>query len=185
MDSVANRYAIALLSIARDENKIKEYVDEVEELISLFKENPQINILLKNYGLTRDEKKEILTNCFQNRITNSILNLFYVMIDNKRGGYLLQVCNEFVRIGMNELHVKKGIVYTTIHLSKEQLISMEKKVSKILNSNVILTNVIDLSLLGGFKIQIEDYILDDSMKSRLEKLKETIILKKGDNFWWK
>ena len=51
----------------------------------------------------------------------------------------------------------------------------------MLNANVTLQNKIDESLLGGFKIQVEDYILDDSMKNRLEKLKETITLKKGEN----
>jgi hypothetical protein len=51
----------------------------------------------------------------------------------------------------------------------------------LLNANVTLKNTIDNSLLGGFKIQVEDYILDDSMKNRLEKLKENITLKKGEN----
>ena len=58
---------------------------------------------------------------------------------------------------------------------------MEKKISTILSCNVTLQNQIDSSILGGFKIQVEDYILDDSMKNRLEKLKETITLKKGEN----
>ena len=58
---------------------------------------------------------------------------------------------------------------------------MESKISKMLNANVTLQNKIDESLLGGFKIQVEDYILDDSMQNRLNKLKETITLKKGEN----
>ena len=58
---------------------------------------------------------------------------------------------------------------------------MEEKVSQIINANVTLENKIDLSLLGGFKIQVEDYVLDDSLKNQLIKLKEEIILKKGEN----
>ncbi len=181
MDSVASRYAIALLSVAREENKVREYVDEIEQIISLFNQNQELKVLLKNYGLSIEEKKDILTQCFQNKISDYILNLFYVLIDNKRGGYILDVCQEFVRIGLLELHIKRGIVYTTIPLSKEQLLAMSKKVSEILKAQVTLINQIDLSILGGFKIQVEDYILDDSMKNRLEKLKETIILRKGDN----
>ena len=53
--------------------------------------------------------------------------------------------------------------------------------SSILNANVTLVNKLDESLLGGFKIQVEDYILDDSIKNRLANLKQTIILKKGEN----
>ena len=109
------------------------------------------------------------------------MNLFYVLIDNKRGGYLLATCEEFVKIALNELNIKSGVVYTTIKLSSKQIKGLEKKVSSILNANVTLTNKLDESLLGGFKIQVEDYILDDSIKNRLSNLKQTIILKKGEN----
>ena len=181
MDSVASRYAIALLSIAREENKIKEYVDEIQQIIDILNENKELLILLKNYGLSNSEKKETLDVCFKDKISEYILNLLYVLIDNKRGNCILDVLNEFVRIGLNELNIKTGVIYSTILLSNEQLSLVEKKVSKILNANVTLKNTIDNSLLGGFKIQVEDYILDDSMKNRLEKLKENITLKKGEN----
>lgn len=181
MDSVASRYAIALLSIAKEENKIKEYVLEVENLVEIFESNKDLVLLLKDHGLSKDEKKETISLCFEGKINEFILNLLYVLVDNKRGGYILDVCNEFVRIGLNELNIKRGIVYSTIKLTKTQLKGMESKISKMLNANVTLRNVIDENLLGGFKVQVEDYILDDSMKNRLEKLKETITLKKGEN----
>lgn len=181
MDSVASRYAIALLSIAREENKIKEYVDETQQIIELLNENKQLLVLLKNYGLSSIEKKETLKICFENKISEYILNLLYVMVDNKRGNCIFDVLNEFVRIALNELNIKSGIIYSTILLSNEQILLIEQKVSKLLKANVTLKNKIDKDLLGGFKIQVEDYIIDDSMKSRLEKLKETIILKKGEN----
>lgn len=181
MDSVASRYAIALLSIAKEENKIKEYVLEVENLVEIFEKNKDLVLLLKDHGLSKDEKKETISLCFEGKINEFILNLLYVLIDNKRGGYILDVCNEFVRIGLNELNIKRGIVYSTIKLTKTQLKGIESKISKMLNANVTLRNIIDENLLGGFKVQVEDYILDDSMKNRLEKLKETITLKKGEN----
>ena len=181
MDSVASRYAIALLSVAREENDIKGYVEEIEEIAKLLNDNKELLILLKNYGLSLDEKKQVLKTCFELKIKEYILNLFYVLIDNKRGGYILDVCNEFVRIGLNELNIKRGIVYTTIKLTSKQLTAIEKKVSKLLNANVTLTNIIDKSILGGLKVQVEDYILDDSIKNHLLKLKETITLKKGES----
>ena len=181
MDSVASRYAIALLSIAKEEFKVKEYVEEVEQLAAIFEENSDLVRLMKDFGLSKEDKKETLSLCFGNKVSEYILNLFYVLIDNKRGGYILDVCNEFVRIGLNELNIKRGIVYSTIKLTTLQLKGMENKISKMLNANVTLRNIIDEDLLGGFKIQVEDYILDDSIKNRLEKLKETITLKKGEN----
>lgn len=180
MDSVASRYAIALLSIAREENKIKEYCDEVNDIASILQKNDELLYLLKSYGLSKDEKKETLKVIFEGKISQFILNLFYVLIDNSRGGLILSTCNEFVRIALNELNIKSGVVYTTNKLTSKQLKAMEKRISSILNANVTLTNIIDNSIIGGFKIQVEDYILDDSIKTRLANLKQSIILKKGE-----
>ena len=70
MDSVASRYAIALLNIAREERKIKEYVDEVEQLGKLLSQNKDLLTLLKDYGLSTIEKKNLLTSIFENTHLN-------------------------------------------------------------------------------------------------------------------
>ena len=82
MDSVASRYAIALLNIAREERKIKEYVDEVEQIGNLLSQNKDLLTLLKDYGLSTTEKKNLLTSIFEKKISEYILNLLYVLIDN-------------------------------------------------------------------------------------------------------
>lgn len=180
MDSVASRYAIALLSIAREENKIKEYNAEVEQLIDLFKANPDLTRILKDYGLSSKEKKETIDLLFKGKIQEYIHNLMYVVIDNKRGSELLSIFEEFNRIALKEMNIRRGVVYSTIALTKQEMVDLEKKVSKILKAQVTLQNQLDASLFGGFKIQVEDYILDNSMKNRLNQLKETLTIKKGE-----
>ena len=64
MDSVASRYAIALLSIAKEEFKVKEYVEEVEQLAAIFEENSDLVRLMKDFGLSKEDKKETLSLCF-------------------------------------------------------------------------------------------------------------------------
>lgn len=181
MDSVANRYAVALLSLAREENKILDYILEVQSIVGLLKKQPDFLELLKSYGISNNEKKEIIKTCFENKVNQYVVNLFYVLIDNKRGNLICNVCDEFVRIGYNELNIKQGIVYSTIPLNNEQLVKMQQKVSTILKCNVTLKNQIDDSLIGGFKIQVEDYVIDESIKNKLLELKNTINLKKGEN----
>ena len=87
---------------------------------------------------------------------------------------------EFDRISLNELNIKKGIVYTTIKLTKQQIEKLNEKVSKMLKANVFLVNEIDTKLIGGLKIVVDDYIIDDSLKYRLISLKDEISLKKGE-----
>ena len=90
MDSVASRYAIALLSIAKEEFKVKEYVEEVEQLVTIFETNSDLVRLLKDFGLSKEDKKETLSICFKNKVNEYILNLFYVLVDNK-GSKILSI----------------------------------------------------------------------------------------------
>ena len=64
MDTVANRYAVALLSIAREEEKVQEYIDEVEQILEVLDQNDGFVRILKDYGLTNEEKKETIDVCF-------------------------------------------------------------------------------------------------------------------------
>jgi len=179
MDSVASRYAIALNSLAREENKVMEYIKECEMLLSIMDENPDLLSILKDYGLTKDEKKETVDILFKDKIKEYILNLFYVVIDNSRGNAIYDILKEFVKISYQSLNIKKGYVYSTIKLTTEEMKGIEKKVSDVLGSTVTLENKIDKSLIGGFKVQIEDYIIDESIHNKINKLKETL---KGDMF---
>ena len=179
MDTVANRYAVALLSIAREEKKVQEYIDEVEQILEVLDQNDGFVRILKDYGLTNEEKKETIDVCFKGKVREYILNTFYVVVDNNRGAIIEDVLKEFVKLGYKELNIKKGFVFTTIDLTKEELKQMEAKTSQMLNANVILQNKIDKNLVGGFKIQVDDFIIDQSIKRKLSDLKTTL-LKRGD-----
>ena len=150
MDSVASRYAIALLNIAREERKIKEYVDEVEQIGNLLSQNKDLLTLLKDYGLSTTEKKNLLTSIFENKISEYILNLLYVLIDNKRGSIILSVCDEFVRIGLNELNIKKENVMA---------------IGDNINDKMMIENAgLGISMKGSSKevLDIADYITEEN-----------------------
>ena len=55
-------------NLKTDLAKIKEYVDEVEQIGKLLSQNKDLLTLLKDYGLSTIEKKNLLTSIFENKI---------------------------------------------------------------------------------------------------------------------
>lgn len=180
MDSVASRYAIALLSLAREENLVKDYISECEQVVAILDENSELVRILKDYGLTINEKKETIDLCFKGKVHDYVLNFFYIIIDNKRGSIFKDILKEFVRIAYKDLNIKKGTIYSTIKLTEQEIKDIEMRTSEIIKATVVLDNKIDKKLLGGFKIQVEDMVIDESVKKRLEDLK-TKLLKEGND----
>ena len=48
MDSIYNRYALGLFSIAKDENKVEIYKDEIKNIDILLKENESKDVVIKS-----------------------------------------------------------------------------------------------------------------------------------------
>ena len=51
----------------------------------------------------------------------------------------------------------------------------KKKISTLLKSKVLLQNQINKELIGGFKIEVEDWVLDYSIQERMKKMKENLL----------
>ena len=52
---------------------------------------------------------------------------------------------------------------------------IEEKVSKELDKKITLKNLIDKELIGGFKIVVGSIVIEDSVKSELKAMKDSLI----------
>ncbi len=174
MNQLYQRYAVALFSLASEKNQIEDYLKECEQLIEIFEKNEKLICFLKDYGITSLEKKEMLSKLFKNKIKTDIYYFMCVIIDNHRGKHIKDILKEFVLICLKRLNIKTGIVYSTVSLNDTQINQIEKKVSKLLNAKVRLTNKISPDLIGGLKIEVEDYLVDYSIQSKFTQLKNEL-----------
>ena len=71
--------------------------------------------------------------------------------------------------------VSRGVVYSVIPLTEENITSLESETGKTLSKNVKLENRIDASLIGGVVVYVDGKLIDLSIKKRLSNLKQTIL----------
>ena len=73
----------------------------------------------------------------------------------------------------------KGIVKAEVisaqPLSAANVQSLGNTIAQQINANVILTNKVDTSLIGGFIIKVGDKQLDESIAGKLNKLERHFI----------
>jgi F-type H+-transporting ATPase subunit delta len=65
-------------------------------------------------------------------------------------------------------------VISAVKLDDKTISTIEKKISSKLNMKVSINNIIDQSILGGIIIHVQDYVIDLSLKGKLEGLKENL-----------
>ena len=112
MDSIYNRYALGLFSIAKDENKVEIYKDEIKNIDILLKENVDLVHLFSLYFINQNEKEKCVDKIFVNFQTY-VINFLKLIIKNNRINKFSLIAKEFNKLCNDYLHIKEGIIYST------------------------------------------------------------------------
>ena len=105
----------------------------------------------------------------------------YVLIDKNRIENYDDIFKEFIHLCNEELNIKEGIIETPRPLNKDLIKKLEDTLSKD-GKKVELYEKIDKSLISGFKITIDNHVIDNSLKNKINDLENTLLRKDG-NLW--
>lgn len=168
-------YGTSLFDVSLEMNKTLEVVKDFNFFVKNLNEQPMLLEFLCTPTIPKNEKKEVVKNCFDGLICQELLNFIYILIDKKRCRNIKMIFNYFNKLIDKNQNVSNGIVYSCEVLSPEEITSIELETGKLLRKHINLKNEIDKSIIGGFKILIEGKVIDASVKKRLIGLKDSLI----------
>ena len=174
MESVVSKYASAIVSIAKDENKCREYKDAFVSLLSHFSEHPELAKYLESYFVNDDEKYRLIDELCSPYKNENLCNFLKLLAKKHLIFKFKDIVKEITKLLNEELNIDEGYLYSTEELSKEQISRIEQAVSKKLGQKVELKNIIDSRLIGGVRVVIHDHVYDGSIKFKLETLKNNL-----------
>jgi F-type H+-transporting ATPase subunit delta len=98
-----------------------------------------------------------------------------LLIKNGREAHLAKVCEKFEKDvltykGIIEAHIVSAVALSSS--DKEKLVS---KLSSQLKKEVLLTEEVDTSVIGGLKLEVEGYQLDNTISGKLRALRNAMI----------
>lgn len=175
MDTIASRYAKALLELAIENDKVNDYQSQIKYVLSVIQENKELIDFLKCYTIEDKDKKELIKKIFEADLNVEVLYFIFLIIDKKRINYFERICKEFNSECNEYRNILEGIIYSVEQLNDETMNRIEESVTEKLNKKVELYNIIDASLIGGIKIVINDTVFDNSIASRMQSLKQELI----------
>lgn len=174
MDKIASRYASALFDLALDQSIDEELLNHIKVIQSLLEDNPGFIALLGKSQLSKAEKKSLLNDVFPFGHVY-ILNTLNILVDRHRSFLMLEVLKGYRHLYNQHHSILEGIAYTVTPLSLSELHELETNLALKENCRVELSNRLDPRLIKGIKIRFNDKVIDASMKSRLENLRESLI----------
>lgn len=168
---VTGTYGEALFELAIEEKKEQEMLSEVETLIQLLNENPDLSEMMNHPKILKEEKVEALENIFKGRLSDELTGFLVLILQKDRYGEIDGILDYFVK-KMKD-YQKIGIAYVTTAVSLKD--SQKKEIEqKLLDTTkyekMEMHYAEDKSLIGGMVIRIGDRVVDSSIRTKLERL---------------
>lgn len=168
--AVVKVYGRALYEAAGELDMIDDIKSETEQINSIFREEEEFYQLLINPSVSCANKKQMLENVFEGRISEPSLSFLYILADKGRLHYYEEIYREFDRLVRDGEGIDEGTVYSAQPLTTEQISKLEVETGKLLAKRIKLKNEIDSEIIGGVKIMASDKMIDASIRSGLNRL---------------
>lgn len=173
-DPILTGYARALFEMAHAEQAIAAVEEDVVRLREVVRANPQLLEFLKNPALKREGKQRALAELFEGRVHPVVLGWLLTLGDTDRGGRVLAMIEEFIRIASEARQSVVGEVITARPLEEAVVQQMAEALSRALGKNVHLYQRVDPGVLGGAVIKVGEQVIDGSLRYKLQLLQQEL-----------
>lgn len=168
-------YAEALFMLAVEENEVDEYTAALDVVKKLVEENPEYIEFLASPAISLKERVQAIDEAFGESLPENVVSFLKILCENSRIRTLLGCIEEFKKLTMALSQKTVAEVYSAVPLSDGQKQGICKKLEKLTGKSIEATYIIDESLIGGVKIEVEGKTFDGSIKHRLKQLEDVII----------
>lgn len=171
LEQVALQYSNAIYDLASENNKLNVVFEDLYALSKIFKENDDLIFYLTAESVDNNEIIETLSKN-ADEITK---NLLKILDKNKRFNLLQIIVDQFIhRYNVDRGHVQATAV-TAIALTDEQIERLKNIfIQKTGVKSVDFENIVDQSIIGGVILKSDSFLIDGSIKSKIEKLKKQL-----------
>ncbi|MBF0227046.1 MAG: F0F1 ATP synthase subunit delta [Desulfobacterales bacterium] len=177
---IARRYASALLLIAKEDGQAEDYKNELNGFSELLQKEKKLSEALINPLYPLEERKNLLEALTGKLGLSNVIRSFLMLLFDKRRLVFVVDITEFYSKLVDEL---KGIVRATLVSATDLANDMKEKIrdglGKMTGKDVVLDYKVEPSLIGGVVTKIGNLVLDGSIKTQLNNMRES--LKRGDN----
>lgn len=174
-DILARRYAKALFVVGKEENALDDYAETLQSFADLYASTPEVVDGLTNRMYPADVRVKVMADIVESASVSAIMaNFLNLLAEKNRAVVLPEIAATFQAMVDEERNICQGLVISAKELQPAMQEKAKETLEKITGKQVVLKTEIDASIIGGIIAKVGDLVLDGSIKTQLEGLKESI-----------
>lgn len=173
---IAQRYAKAIFELSQEAGKTADVAGQLAAVQEALVSQEDLRTALLSPVLPRAAKAEILEAVLSSASFDPLVaNFLRVLLAARKLPQLDAVLQAFSAMRDEAEGRVRGQAATPMPLQDVQVRSLQQALSKALAKDVELEIHVDPSLLGGVVAQVGNLVFDGSLRTQLERMKETLI----------
>ena len=176
---VITRYATALLKYVRESGNGAVVCSEAETLGRALHDLPDLKRMTEAETdvVSAFDKKKLLQTALGNRISPELSHFLTLLNRNGRMPLVEDILRNFVLIYRRSIGVRKAHLTTAREPSERLMQRLKDLVKQKTGDDVLIEVEVDPSLVGGFVFDLDEYLMDASVKRQLDRIREQFIEK--------
>jgi F-type H+-transporting ATPase subunit delta len=176
---VITRYALALVKYCRETGQGEVVCSEAEALEKALHTVPELRrmVTAADDVVSPFDKKKLLQTALGNRMSPELSRFLTLLNKNGRMNLVEDILRDFVTIYRRGIGIRKAHLVTATEPSERLLQRLKALVKQKTGDDVIIEVEVDPSIIGGFVFDIDEYLLDASIKHQLDQIRQQFIEK--------
>lgn len=176
---VITRYALALVKYCRETGQGEVVCSEAEALEKALHTVPELRrmVTAADDVVSPFDKKKLLQTALGNRMSPELSRFLTLLNKNGRMDLVEDIMRDFVTIYRRGIGIRKAHLVTATEPSERLLQRLKALVKQKTGDDVIIEVEVDPSIIGGFVFDIDEYLLDASIKHQLDQIRQQFIEK--------
>ena len=170
--SSARRHAQAVFQIARDQDRLDKWLEDLDELASAFGD-PDLRRVLDSPKVRPDQKQELAAQRLAGLDTLA-RNLASLLVSKGRVALAEGIASEYRELVDDYRGVGNAEVTTAVALDAEAEKRIADQMSEATGKQIKLTSQVDPDIVGGIVIKIGDMLIDGSTRTKLSAMRSAL-----------
>lgn len=169
---ISTRYAKALFDLALEKGIEDKVKDDMLLLKEIFGSSKDLVKIIISPVIRNEVKDKILKSIFSQQVHPLSMSFISLIVRKGREGLVIQVAVEYISKYKEFKGIKTAFVKTARKLDNTTRQMLIEKLKNITQKQVELVEEVKEDLIGGMVLKIDDQQYDDSILSKLKKLKK-------------
>ncbi|MDD5305878.1 MAG: ATP synthase F1 subunit delta [Deltaproteobacteria bacterium] len=174
--SIARRYARALFAIGEEQGTLVALVREVQRAAETWEGSAELRTNVTSPMVKEEARRAMWGAVAQklavSRITRSFLDM---LLDRNRLPYLPSIARELSEMGDRKENRLRAEVASAKPVAADVVARLRGVLERQTGKTVVLTTRQDPALIGGMVTKVGNLLYDGSLKTQLERMKESML----------